>query len=137
MERKAVVKMYNNAFNDYFDAEIHVRTVIIDILKDICNRREDKTISLNNLKDYLGDKGYCYPTMAYNGGNHSEYASTMYSEVNGFRLEDDHIIFDIDDCSMYYDSDVLTSDLTGVCDALMEYESAGYILGVSEYSADE
>lgn len=131
-----VFNTFEQEFDKYIVSKMNFRNICIDIIKDICDRREDKTINLDNLKMYLSDNGGCYPTMAYDGGNHSEYASTMYSEVNGFRIEDGDIIFDIEDSSYYHEDFVMLDDLADLCDMIIKYENEGYKLGVNEYSAE-
>jgi hypothetical protein len=78
-----------------------------------------------------------YPTIAYDGGRHPEYASNLYSTVNGFSLVNGKIVFDIEDCSSYSEDRVTTTELTELCDYLIEYEDDSYTLGVADYGDDE
>lgn len=128
-----VVNKFNQAFDEFINAKKNVREISLEMLKDICNRRVDKKISLENLKEYLDENNDCYPVMSYDGGNHPEYATNMYSTVDGFRLENDTIIFDIEDCSDYSEDRVMTDDLIDLCDVIIGYENADYILGVEEF----
>lgn len=137
MEAKMVNK-FNQVFDEYINAKKNIREISLDMLKDICNRRVDKKISLENLKEYLDYNNDCYPVISYDGGNHPEYAANMYSTVDGFRLENDTVIFDIEDSSDYSEDRVMTDDLIDLCDVIIGYENADYILGVEEFcSADE
>lgn len=133
-----VVNKFNQAFDEFINKKKNIREICLDILKDICNRRVDKKISLENLKEYLDENNECYPVISYDGGNHPEYATNMYSTVDGFRLENDTVIFDIEDSSDYSDDRVMTDDLIDLCDVIIRYENADYILGVEEFcSADK
>ena len=128
-----VVNKFNQAFDEFINAKKNIRQISLDMLKDICNRRVDKKISLENLKEYLDENNDCYPVISYDGGNHPEYATNMYSTVDGFRLENDTIIFDIEDSSDYSEDRVMTDDLIDLCDVIIGYENADYILGVEEF----
>ena len=133
-----VVNKFNQAFDEFINAKKNVREISLEMLKDICNRRVDKKISLENLKEYLDNNNECYPVISYDGGNHPEYAANMYSTVDGFRLENDTVIFDIEDSSDYSEDRVMTDDLIDLCDVIIGYENADYILGVEEFcGADE
>ena len=61
----------------------------------------------------------CSVTISYNGGNHPEYASNLYSTLTGIDLDENgNITFDIEDCSEYDVDDVSTDELYYVCDFL-------------------
>ena len=89
------------------------------------------------MNDFLLDGGLANPVFCYDGGNHPEYASNMYSAVEGFELNEKNIIvFSIEDSDCYEVGRVLTDCLIELCDAIVEYEKEGYELGVNEYEGD-
>lgn len=136
MENK--INKFKETLNEYADAKRKIRKECLEMLKEICNRVEDKNIDLSNFKDYLYDFGMCYPTISYDGGRHPEYDTNMYSDVNGFRIEGEKIIFDIEDCSDYSEDRVSTDDLIDICDTFIECEEDGdYIIGVSVYNVED
>lgn len=60
-----------------------------------------------------------WPCITYDGGNHPEYAATPYSGINRiFLKENNHIYFDIEDCSEYDIDLVEPLDLAYVCEYL-------------------
>jgi hypothetical protein len=87
------------------------------------------------MTDFLYDSGDGHISFAFDGGNHPEYASNMYSAVEGFSLDNDTIVFILEDSDEYEESRVLTDDLVCLCDAIVDYENAGYVLGVNEYES--
>lgn len=125
------------ARNEFTAAREKMRTQCLDMLKVICNRTDSKEINLDKFKEYCCDCGMGYPTIAYDGGRHPEYASNLYSTVNGFSLVNGKIVFDIEDCDSYSEDRVTTTELTELCDYLIEYEDDGYTLGVADYGDDE
>lgn len=135
------IKNFGTACETYNKARNEVREVCLNMLKEICNRREDKTISLVNMNKWLLDYGLDVPFITYDGGNHPEYASNLYSAVEGFRLdfESGDIIFEIEDASNYDEDRVMTSELIYLCDMFIEYETNGdgWQLGVNEYDEDD
>ena len=133
----STVSNFEKTYQEFIRLETEMRTSCLDMLKEICNRREDKTIDLSNFKDFRMFVGDCYPTIAYDGGRHPEYATNMFSGVDGFRLEDNKILFDIEDTSNYDDYRVSTDDLINLCEMIIEYEQEGYVLGVKDYVEDE
>ena len=61
----------------------------------------------------------CSVTISYDGGNHPEYASTLYSTLRGIYMDENGMItFDIEDDSRYDISNVSTDELYDVCDFL-------------------
>ena len=131
------IEQYNSAYNTFIEARREMRTQCINMLKEVCNRTDSKEISFNKLNRYCNDSGIGASVIAYDGGNHPEYASDLYSLVYGFRLENDKIYFDIEDDPSYSEDRVMTTELIGLCDCIIEYENNGYILGVDEYGDSE
>lgn len=56
--------------------------------------------------------------ISYDGGNHPEYASNLYSVVNGVKLENEKIYVDTEDESDYETSRINTEDLYNICSHL-------------------
>ena len=131
-------ELFEKTTTEFFNASRDVRHIGLDILKKICERTEDKSISLDKFKNHLRDVvGMCDPTISYDGGNHPEYDSNVFSTVDGFKLENEIIIFDIEDDPQYDDSRVNTDDIINLCEMIIEYEKQGYELGVNEYEDEE
>lgn len=130
------IEKFDNLCTALSEAKRAVRNHCIDMLKEICNRTESKEISLDKMNDFLLDGGLANPVFCYDGGNHPEYASNMYSAVEGFELKGDKLVFTIEDSDSYDITRVLTDCLIELCDAIAEYENAGYELGVNEYESE-
>lgn len=59
----------------------------------------------------------CSVTLSFNGGNHPEYASNVYSTLQAIDMNDNgDITFEIEDCPDYDIDYVLTCELYDVCD---------------------
>lgn len=59
----------------------------------------------------------CY--VAYDGGNHPEYASTMSSDVERIYVEDGTLYFEIEDSPKYSIDRIMVNDLVYVCEDIM------------------
>ena len=53
------------------------------------------------------------------------------------KLENEIIIFDIEDNPQYDESRVRTDDIINLCEMIIEYEKQGYKLGVNEYEDED
>lgn len=63
-----------------------------------------------------------YVSVCYDGGNHPEYASNVFSEVYGVMLEDDGDIYlHIEDCEEYPISSITVDELYNICDFIDKY----------------
>lgn len=62
-----------------------------------------------------------YVCVCYNGGNHPEYASNVFSSVEGVFIEDNNIYFHIEDDDKYSIEDINTMELLDVCTYIVEY----------------
>jgi hypothetical protein len=134
--KSTTIEKFDNLCTELSNAKRAVRNQCIDMLKEICNRTESKEISLDKMNNFLLDGGLANPVFCYDGGNHPEYASNMYSAVEGFELKGDKLVFTIEDSDSYDITRVLTDCLIELCDAIVEYEKEGYELGVNEYESD-
>jgi hypothetical protein len=130
-------KTFEQKTTEFFNVKRDVRHIGLDMLKKICDRTETKEISLDKFKNYLRDEGYCDPTIVYDGGNHPEYATNVFSTIDGFRIENEIVIFDIEDDPHYDESRVNTVDIIELCEMIMNYEKLGYEIGVKEYEDEE
>jgi hypothetical protein len=129
--KKTSIAAFDQLCEIFSNAKAKVKRCCLDMLKEICNRTESKEINLDKLKNFLCDQ------VMYDGGNHPEYATNMYSTVDGFRLNGDTIIFEIEDSTDYDEDRMWTDDLIELCDTIINYEAYGYTLGVSDYGDDE
>ena len=64
-----------------------------------------------------------YVSVAYDGGNHPEYASNVFSTVYGVKLdEDENITLHLEDCDEYQLQNVSVNELYTLCDFLDQYK---------------
>ena len=134
---KATFELFEKTTKEFVNVSRDIRNISLDMLKKICDRTETKEISLDKFKNYLRDEGYCDPTIVYDKDNHPEYATNVFSTVDGFRIENEIVIFDIEDDPHYDESRVNTVDIIELCEMIMNYEKLGYEIGVKEYEDEE
>jgi hypothetical protein len=60
------------------------------------------------------------PTVAYDGGNHPEYASSLSTTCYSVYSENGNIVLRIEETDEYYADNVPTSDLYEICNAVFE-----------------
>lgn len=63
-----------------------------------------------------------YVSVAYDGGNHPEYDSNVFSTVYGIKAEGDNMYLHTEDCDEYDISYVSVSELYTLCDFLDQYK---------------
>lgn len=114
-------------YNKYIESKRAIKRACINILKDICNRTDSKEINLEKLKKYCRDYGLGYPVFSY---------EDIYSTVNGFSLEGNKIVFEIEDSPSYNEDKVMTNEIIDLCEVIIKYEKE-YTLGVADYGDDE
>lgn len=104
------MEKFQELANEWISLQGKVRKECIKFLK--------KTLKGNdNHLDWDDDDLDASISVGYNGGNHPEYASNMYSTVSGIDLDENgDITLDIEDDPRYYIDDVSTEDLYYVCD---------------------
>lgn len=62
-----------------------------------------------------------YVSVCYDGGNHPEYASNVFSSVEGVFIDDDKIYLNIEDDDKYSIDNVNTGELLDVCSYIVEH----------------
>ena len=62
-----------------------------------------------------------YVSVCYDGGRHPEYASNVFSSVEGVFIEDDKIYLNIEDDDKYSIDNVNTTELLDVCSYIVEH----------------
>lgn len=62
-----------------------------------------------------------FVSVCYDGGRHPEYASNVFSSVEGVFIEDDKIYLNIEDDSKYPIDNVNTTELLDVCSYIVEH----------------
>ena len=134
---KATFELFEKTTKEYFNVKRDVRHIGLDMLKKICDRTETKKISLDKFKNYLRDVGWCDPTIVYDGGNHPEYGTNVFSTIDGFYVQNEIVIFDIEDDPQYDECRVNTDDIINLCEMIIDYEKLGYKIGVKEYEDEE
>lgn len=88
------------------------------IEKILTTLREDYLAYLRNIvnkynNSYEFDNEYMV-TVSYDGGNHPEYASNVYSQVHRIYIKDDKLLFDIDDEYGYSEDRITTYELFNI-----------------------
>ncbi len=132
--KSTTIETFDNLCSELCNARQAVRNHCIDMLKEICNRTESKEINLSKMNNFLDDEDLPIPMFCYEGGPECD---STYSYVEGFELNENNIIvFTIEDSDCYETGLVLTDDLVELCEIIIEYENAGYELGVNEYEGD-
>ena len=92
---------------------------IVDALKQVPTGRI--TLSDSNVyEDYCEYNGMLY--IAYDGGNHPEYASNCYSRLNSVYLKDGEIFLDIEDCDEYEIDRINYDDVFAIAEVLVAQE---------------
>lgn len=106
MAKSELEKNYNRKAKAFNKMLGNYRNVAKDYLKSLLE--EHKTILFN----YGGDNQEECVTISYDGGNHPEYASNVFSEVISVSLNNKgEVIFEIEDSCDYDINDVQTLDL--------------------------
>ena len=62
-----------------------------------------------------------YVSVCYDGSRHPEYASNVFSSVEGVFIEDDKIYLNIEDDDKYPIDNVNTTELLDVCSYIVEH----------------
>ena len=115
---------FDTATDALIDAEKKARETSSEFIKALVKEisPEDSRVDFD---DYTDDIDSLYLTIAYDGGNHVEYASNMCSTVNAVYLQtnskgEEEILLDIEDDSEYELERVLTIDALAVAEALTQ-----------------
>lgn len=96
---------------EWFEIESKLKKELIDYLKEVLAQNNNK-LDWSNIEDVMDYR----PTVTYDGGNHPEYASTMYSDVYGIYMEDNNIYLDTAECSEYDIDRISVSELYDVAE---------------------
>lgn len=110
-------KQYNELRNRY-------RATITLLLKAILEKNGGKIVftEKDGFTDEL-DMSIGHPNVTYDGGNHPEYASNVFSLVNGAFLSEGNVYVDCEDCEEYHIERIWdTGELSFVLDALIAYD---------------
>lgn len=98
-----------NVCNKFVDIQNEMQKQCVEFLKSLVD---------SNGGEIVGDllEGVY---VAYDGGNHPEYATTMASNVERIYVEDGTLYFDIEDETQYSFDRVMVNDLIWVCEDIM------------------
>ena len=97
-------------------AKIKEWTKLSKEIRDLCIQYLIELLKKNNSKIYWEDIYLDESvTVSYDGGRHPEYASNVYSVVNGLFIDDNKIYLDIEDCSKYAINNITTEELCDLC----------------------
>lgn len=116
MAKSELEKKYNRKAKAFEKMLGGYRNVAKDYLKSLLE--EHKVILFN----YGGDNQEECVTISYDGGNHPEYASNVFSEVISVSLKDhNEIVFEIEDSDDYPIDDVNALDLYDTLYSITNY----------------
>lgn len=62
-----------------------------------------------------------FVSVCYDGGNHPEYASNVFSLVEGVFIEDDDIYLNIEEDGKYPINNINTTELLDICNYIVKY----------------
>ena len=85
---------------------------VLTTLRKECLAYLRNIVSKHN-NSYEFDNDYMV-TISYDGGNHPEYASNVYSQVHRIYIKDDKLLFDIDDECAYSEDRITTYELFNI-----------------------
>ena len=85
---------------------------VLTTLRKECLAYLRNIVSKHN-NSYEFDNDYMI-TVSYDGGNHPEYASNVYSKVHRIYIKDDKLLFDIDDEYGYSEDRITTYELFSI-----------------------
>lgn len=107
----------NDLINTFYRLSVEVRDECIAYLMKTLEENGNKI----NWRD--NDDIQEYVTVSYDGGNHPEYASNLFSTVYGIELlPTNDIVFDIEDCDEYDLTSVPTMELIDICSFIDSYQ---------------
>ena len=116
MDKEKLERKYNGTFTKAFgifgDSCMKLREICVDILTSILKDIPDNKIDFNEYEDVN-------PTIGYDGGRHPEYASNMFADVWGIRLQRGKIVFEIDEDDSYEIDKVPVEDIAALVDTLV------------------
>lgn len=98
-----------NVRNKFVDIQNEVQKQCVEFLESLIDSNGGEIVG-----DLL-DGVY----VAYDGGNHPEYASTMASVIERIYVENGKLYFDLEDESQYSFDRVIVNDLIWVCEDIM------------------
>ena len=99
-----------NTCNKFLERQLEVQKQCVEFLKSL--------VDANGGEEIVGDllEGVY---VAYDGGNHPEYASTMASGVERIYVDNGKLYFDLEDEPQYSFDRVMVNDLMFVCGDIM------------------
>ena len=116
MDKEILEREYNGAFvaalQDYGASCKKLREVCVSILTSILKNAPGEKIDFNDYDDVN-------PTICYDGGRHPEYASNMFSDVWGMKLQRGKIVFEIDEDDSYEIDKVPVEDIAALVDTFV------------------
>lgn len=110
-----IPKQMKSLATRYFKLSLKLSVYCRDFLKDVL-RNNNGSIDWYNvdLPEYI--------SVPYDGGNHPEYASNVFSNVYGVMLADDGDIYlHIEDDEKYSISNINVDDLYNICSFICAY----------------
>lgn len=86
-------------------------------LKTCINKCLDKALESHDSCIEISSDVPC--SVAYDGGNHPEYASNCFSSVNAIFKKDGHVYLDIEDCEEYDIDSLSINELMDVTESVL------------------
>lgn len=98
-----------------------LRRDLIKGINEICAKYDGGEINLGELQY----DGVIEPvSVVYDGGNHPEYASNAFSQVNCVRTDGDEFAVDIDDANNYPCDNLSTDEICAIYEAVLAYDES-------------
>lgn len=98
----------------YFKVGETLRALCIRYLQNILSKNNSIVIKDADLPEYI--------SVSYDGGNHPEYASNVFSVVNRVYLESESIMLDTEDSTGYSIDNITTEDLYNLCNFIDTFD---------------
>lgn len=98
----------------YYNADRRLRNTSLKFLKKLLKEGGNIVLDSANIPEYV--------SVPYDGGNHPEYASNVFSTVNEIYLDlDGEIMLNIEDVDRYSVDNISTGDLYNIVDLIIKY----------------
>ena len=105
----------NNILKEYSKIQNKVRNICYDFIKDFLTNVANNEIVI----DYSDFPEYI--TVTYDGGNHPEYASNVFSTINRIYMRNNELYVDTEDTTTYNLNNATTDDLASICTFIITY----------------
>ena len=111
---KTIEERLDTLATRYYNADRRLRNTSLKFLKKLLKEGGNIVLDSNRIPEYV--------SVPYDGGNHPEYASNVFSTVNEIYLDlDGEIMLNIEDADRYSVDNVSTGDLYNIVGLIIKY----------------